>query len=221
MFLEYFLRASDNLRNAGLQSAVKIGSAVSEDYLKALDLETDLPMPKELRQFYMELGDGFTFIPDDVSDSSLVGWEPMRLRDHKGCNIGFMGQIEEEAMHEINSPRPRADPVRLRDEMARRKQWVPFYGFVGGGDYLCVDTSETPNPIRSYESLSWRSSPQTWDFILAPSFTEFVERWSRYNFLTPSGEWTAFCQGRSGQFDWKPQHFPQIGTGVNKSRPDI
>ncbi len=168
-------------------------------------------MPKELRQFYMELGDGFTFIPDDSSDSSLVGWETMRLRDHKGCNIGFIGVIEEEAIDEINSARPRADPVRLRQEMVRRQRWVPFYGFVGGGDYLCIDTSQTPNSIRFYESLTWRFNPQTWNFMLASSLTEFVERWSCYNFLSPSGAWTSFCGDRSGQFDWKPQHFPQIG----------
>jgi hypothetical protein len=210
MFLEYFIRAREYLSQHGLKPGMVMGAPVSEHELNALDKETDLPTPPELRHFYVEMGDGFRFDPAESDLSGLVGWDPMRLADHRICNIGFGGEIEREAMSEIGKPTPRTDPALLKEEMQRRKLWMPFYGLVGGGDYLCLDLSVSPPSVRFYESLVWVAVPWTWDFILAPSFTEFVERWSRYHFLTPAGEWTSFCTERSGRFDWAPEYFPTI-----------
>jgi len=92
---------------------------------------------------------------------------------------------------------------------------MPFYGFVGGGDYLCLDLSARTPAVRFYESQAWVALPHRWDFVLSPSFTEFVEQWSRYHFLTPAGEWTSFCRERSGLFDWRPEHFPRINSRAN------
>ena len=125
-------------------------------------------------------------------------------------NTGFAGQIEEDALEEINNPSPRSGPQLLRQEMERRKRWMPFYGFVGGGDYLCLDLNLSPPAVRFHDSLCWVAIHQTRDIILATSLTDFVERWSRYHFLSPSGAWTSFCRGRSGRFNWAPEHFPKV-----------
>ena len=63
------------------------------------------------------------------------------------------------------------DPSLLRQEAEKRKSWRPFYSFAGGGDYLCLD-HHWPLRLWSYEALTWTVAPQTWDFILALSFTE-------------------------------------------------
>ena len=187
-----------------------MGSPVSERDLRASDASTDFPMPLELRQFYLELGDGFAFLPDEGDTSHLVGWDYMHLADHKIWNNGFGGAIEEEAMREIEQPSPRTNPELLKQEMARRKRWMPFYGFVGGGDVLCLDLNMSPPAVRFYEAQVWTALPHRWDFVLAASFTEFVERWSRYHLLSPSGGWTSFCRERAGLFDWAPEHFPRV-----------
>ncbi len=207
MFAKYFTDARENLRRLGFQAAIRMGTLVLEDHLLNLDLQTDLPMPPELRRFYLELGDGFEFIPDESDEVNRVGWEPMHLSDHRICNMGFYSQIEEGAMQELNGRHPRVNPDQLKEEMEKRKKWMPFYGFIGGGDYLCLDLSVNPPTVRFYAAFTWMATPATWDFVLAPSFTDFVERWSRYNFLSPSGAWTSFCHELSGQFDWKPEHF--------------
>ena len=210
MFIEHFQRARDNLNQRGLRARVEMGSPVSEGDLKAVDAETDFPMPTELRQFYLEVGDGFTFIPDDSETSDLVGWERMSLDDHKTFNSGFAGAIEEEAMRELGKRSSRTDPELLKQQLERRMRWMPFYGFLGDGNVLCLDLSVNLPVIRFYEALVWTSAPQTWDFMLAASFTEFVERWSQYQFLSPAGAWTSFCTGdHFGRFDWAPEHFPQ------------
>jgi SMI1 / KNR4 family (SUKH-1) len=211
MYMEHFIRAHDYLREQGLKPSLVKGSRVTEKHLRALDVETDHPMPEELRRFYLELGDGFRFELDE-SNSELVGWEPMNLSQHQICNRGFGSQIEEEVTRELGKKNRRSDPALLRQELERRKRWMPFFGFVGGGDYLCLDLTTNPPGVRFYEALIWTGVPSTWDFILASTFTEFVERWSRYHFLSPHGvPWTSFCTGgRAGRFDWAPEHFPRI-----------
>jgi cell wall assembly regulator SMI1 len=210
MFLERFLHARQYLRQQGLRPQVVRGAPVSQSDIKAVDAETGFPMPPELRQFYLELGDGFMFNPDDTESSELIGWEPMHLEDHRICNKGFGSRIHEEVAREIGSGLPRTDPALLRQEMKRRKAWMPFYGFVGGGDYLCLDLGVTPPSVRFFEAIAWVAIPSTWDFVVAPSFVEFVERWGRYHFLSPRGGWTSYCEELSGQFDWAPEHFPQL-----------
>jgi hypothetical protein len=210
MFLENFIFARDYLSHRGLKPALKMGSPVSERDLDVLDAETDSPLPAELREFYLEMGDGFEFVPDENPDSKWTGWEQMWLSDHKICNIGFCTQIEEEANTEIARSKPRTPVELLRQEMEKRKRWMPFYSFAGGGNYLCLDLSVTPPAVRFYEALYWVAIPQSWSLLIASSFTEFVREWSRHYFLTPSGEWTSFCRDRSGRFDWHSKHFPQI-----------
>ena len=87
-----------------------MGTAVSENDLSALDEATDFSMPPELRQFYLEVGDGFAFVPDDRDASNLVGWDYMHLADHKVWNLGFGSAIEEEAMRELGTPSDRTNP---------------------------------------------------------------------------------------------------------------
>ena len=117
MFLDYFTRARNYLSEQGLKPCIELGERVSESELAALDSSTDMPMPAELRPFYLELGDGFHFVLDTDRESNLTGWEPMHLDDHKIANRGFAGQIEEDALEEINNPSPRSGPQLLRQEM--------------------------------------------------------------------------------------------------------
>lgn len=178
---------------------------MSESDLDLINQRTDHPMPSELRCFYIEMGDAFLFTPDDVPDSPLTGWTANHLDDYAIWNNGFHTAIEEETTGEIASGRSRVDPKLLRAEAERRKRWIPFYGFNGGGDVLCLDSD---GKVRFYEALYWRSCPETWDFVLADSFDDFVVKWSKYSFVEPNCFWTSFCVGLSGVFDWSPQHFP-------------
>lgn len=209
MFKELFLDARDYLNQRGFKATLIMGVPVTEAEISAVDSLTDFPMSLELKRFYSELGDGFEFrVEGRDNDCDMVGWEPMRLADHQIANTGFGQQLEEEALRELGRTSPRVNEALLKKEVVRRKQWMPFYGFAGGGNYLCLDLSMTPHPVCFYEALVWPSRIKTWDFILAHSFTDFVQRWSRFHYLTPSGEWTSFCQERTGQFDWDAKYFP-------------
>jgi cell wall assembly regulator SMI1 len=215
MFLEKFIRARDNLIDRGFKPALTMGSPVSERDLDALDAKTNFSLPPELRQFYLEMGDAFGFEPDTRNSPAHAGWEPgwevMRLADHKIHNIGFVSAIQEEAATALGRKNSRTPPELLKQEVERRKRWMPFYGFGGNGNCLCLDLAENPPTVRFYDSITWTNLPQAFDFILASSFTEFVERWGHYNFLAPKRVWwTSFCDDCSGRFDWAPGHFSRI-----------
>lgn len=204
MFLKCFNLAYEHMRNAGRIPYIKIGSSVVAADLDVIDIATDHLMPSELRAFYLELGDAFEFIPDSRLES-LTGWQATWLGDYEIHNCGFFHQIEEEALSATSGSLEQRYLDLLRIETEARKQWIPFYGFTGGGDLLCLDRQ---GGVRFYESLSWCTSPQTWSFLLAESFADFVTKWSRYCFVTPGSSWASFCMGRTGVFDWAPEHFP-------------
>jgi hypothetical protein len=211
MYLEHFLRSRDFLSQHGLNPTLKMGRPLSEKDLTAADAKAGVSMPAELRQFYLELGDGFQFIPDDDQELNLGSWAGMYLSDHVIVNEDFGLHVREEAIDRI--PKAIVHPDLLRKEREKRCSWMPFFGFGCGGSYLCLDVTGDPPPVRVYNNSYWLTNPQTWSFVLASSFTEFVEKWSQYHFLTPLGDWLLFCRLREGTFDWAPEHFPQIETG--------
>jgi hypothetical protein len=150
-------------------------------------------MPADLRRFYVEMGDGFEFVPHDIPKSPLDGWERNWRNDYTVWNKGFYTAIEEEGSREIASSRPRVDLQLLREEAQRRRKWIPFYGFNGGGDFLCLDLE---GKVQFYQTMDWTASPTLCSgFILADSFTDFVERWTKYSFVAPGSGcgWTSFC----------------------------
>jgi len=214
VYREYFIAAKDYLQQHGMNPVLRQKRVVSEAEMDLIDQRTDRPMPSDLRRFYIEMGDAFHFVPNDVLDSPLEGWEPNHLDDYAIWNKGFHTAIEEEVSREIASSRPRVHPDILREEGERRKKWIPFYGFVGGGDVLCLDAD---GKVQFYQVMDWTALPNLCNgFVLADSFTDFIERWSKYSFVVPGSVcgWTSFCWNRSGVFDWSPSHFPR---GVDRS----
>ncbi len=211
MYREYFIAAREYLQQQGMNPVFWQKGAVTAADIDLIDQRTDHPMPSEIRRFYIEMGDAFLFTPNDAPDSPLNGWTANHLDDYAIWNKGFHTAIEEDAYEEIASIRPRVDPRLLREEAERRKRWIPFYGFNGAGDVLCLDSE---GRVKFYEALYWRSCPDTWSFVLADSFDDFVARWSKYSFVDPGCLWTSFCIGRTGAFDWAPSHFPH---GVDRS----
>jgi len=201
MYLPLFQSALTHLRALGMDAAIIPGTPVTAADLDAVDQVTDYPMPEPLRRFYLELGSGFRFEPDQRDFSGLWGWDPMWLDDHRISNTDFHFQVEDDVS---NHPRVTKDE-RFEAIVADRKRWVSFY-FGGDGCRLCLDPA---GAVRYYQVIWWPGLPDTWDFRLADSFDDFMERWSRYHFISPEGrEWTSFCYDRCGSFDWAPEHFP-------------
>jgi hypothetical protein len=72
MFLNYFTAASEHLHQYGNNPRIKLGSPVSDADIELVSQRTDHLMPSDLRQFYMELGDAFEFVPDERANSTLL-----------------------------------------------------------------------------------------------------------------------------------------------------
>ena len=209
MYREQFEAASQFLRSKGMHPHFESRSPVTEDDILELNKVTDLPMPTQLKDFYLEMGDGFYFRPDSADDSSLEGWEGNLLSDYRIHNQGFWTAIEEELQNELSRDLPRNEPVLLKEQADCRKVWVPFYGFVGSGDLLCLNAQ---GRVMFYQALDWVADPDLCQgFEVADSFESFVNQWSKFSFISPDQGWTSFSWNRSGQFDWDASHFPQVG----------
>jgi len=216
MYSAYFIAAAHHLTGRSILPEIGERKGCTEEELARIEIRMGSVIPAELRAYYSELGSWFSFTPD----IDQTGFRVAPLLDLESQQ-GFAQTIVEEAEHEIQSERPRVEPHLLRAEAERRANWFPFYNIGGGGYLLCLDLARDPHPVCYHEAVYWRGlSPSSWTFELAPSFTEFLQRWSRYCFSEPGSEITTFCMDRKGAFDWDSEHFnPKYDRGTTNAYP--
>jgi hypothetical protein len=205
MFSEYFRAAEMHLRASGKSPQIREGRPVSDAQLDDVERLIKRSIPRELRLFFCELGDGYSFEPDEGQEGFMIGW----LGDYRYKVAGFVDAIREEAPpgREYRNP-----PELVARELAKREDWFPFYNFGGGGYMFCLDLNESPSPIRYYERVYWPDdSPDTWGFQAADSFLTFVRQGSRFCFADLlDGTLIGHASGASGRFDWAPSRFNSI-----------
>jgi hypothetical protein len=202
MFAEYFEAAARHLRSIGRTPLIRVGDALTNEHLAQVERVIAQPIPVDLRSYLCEMGDKYSFSPDENQNGFGLGF----LEDYRFQIPGFPESLQEEAVLERCR---RNAPELVQRELARRKKWFPFYNF-GCGRYLfCLDLSETPAPVRYYECVYWpNDSPEEWDFRLADSLLEFVRQWSRYCFSDSNGTTLInVAMHATGRFDWAPSRF--------------
>ncbi|MEO0795660.1 MAG: SMI1/KNR4 family protein [Verrucomicrobiota bacterium] len=204
MYKALFEAASKHLRTNGIEPLLIEGEPISEARLLDAERKIGRPIPQDLRTFFLEMGDGFQFIPDREKENLffMVSW----LEDIVD-NADFPKILQEEAEDTGGNP---SDLVAA--ELKRRQNWLPIYNIGGGGYMFCLDLEESPSPVRYYERCYWPSdAPETWTFKLADSFHDFVLQWSRYCFEEANGATLInIAMGLTGKFDWAPTRFNPI-----------
>jgi hypothetical protein len=207
VFTKYFSESKNRLKKLGFNpKMVRLGGRVSESDIVLIEKTTNRPMPPELRAFFLEMGDRFTFIPDDSPGSPLYnGWPPISLGDYEQSNkeSGLSSEIDVYVSQELESNSSRVNPDLLRQEAERRKAWIPFYG---GTDRLCLDAE---GKVQFFQAEAWTADCS--GFLLAESFLDFFMKCSKYSFVVPEGVsyWDSFCYDKVGVFDWSPSLFPK------------
>jgi SMI1 / KNR4 family (SUKH-1) len=202
MFREYFNAAEEYLNSIGKSPVIRAGQPVSETQLNEVERIIGRPIPTELRIYFREMGDGYSFSPAQDQEGLMIGW----LGDYRYKVAGFVDAIREEvALAGIC----RNAPEVVARELLRRERWFPFYNFGGGGYMFCIDLNESPSPICYYERVYWpNDSPDTWGFRAADSFLDMVRQWSRFCFADMMNDnLINFASGASGRFDWAPSRF--------------
>lgn len=202
MFAEYFEAAEKHVRSIGKTPEIRRGRPVTEEQLDDVQRLIERPIPGELRAYFQEMGDGYSFSPAEGHDGFMIGW----LGDYRYKVAGFVDALRFESQperchkhtHEI-----------IERELARRERWFPFYNFDGGGYMFCLDLNESPAPITYYERVWWpNDAVETWGFRVADSFLDMVQHWSRFCFSDVEGHTLiSFASGMSGRFDWAPSRF--------------
>jgi hypothetical protein len=209
VYSEYFTAAAHFLTARGILPEIGERKACAEEDLARAETRIGGAIPAELRAYYNELGDWFSFRPELEQNGFRVA-----LLTDLHSQQDFAQEIMEEAEYEIRSLRPRNDPEALKAEAERRAHWFPFYNIGGGGYLLCLDTARNPSPVFYHEAVYWRAHPPSlWTFELAPSFAEFLRQWSRFCFSDPGCSLINFCMDRHGAFDWAPRH---LGTKYDR-----
>ena len=204
-FRKHFESAISHLTSMGAEYDMYQGEAVSETTIANLEAKLGWSLPTELREFYLEMGDGFSICPHGDEGGFFV--EPMCELEAKNS---WEDQVEGCFTMVDDSPDAAS---KAEEEFQRRLNWFPFHGFGSGGYFFCIDTNEPRGPIRYYERVYWPTdSPEQWSFSLADSLEDLVTQWSRYCFAGPtdSGGMINHVMGLEGRFDWQTTPFPDI-----------
>jgi hypothetical protein len=205
MFAEYFKAAERHLRAIERTPSIDHGRPVSEAQLDEIEGIIGRAIPSELRLFFREMGDGYSFKPDEEQEGFMVGL----LSDYRYKLADFAEVLREEAPPGANRTHP-AEVVA--HELARREQWFPFYNFGGGGYMFCLDLNTSPAPVRYYERCYWPTdSIDHWELRMADSLLDFVRQWSRFCFSDAKGATLInLALSARGRFDWDSSRFEPI-----------
>lgn len=195
-YLAIFEQASINLSTEGFYVKILKGEPVTAAEIDRIEKKIGKIINPELKFFLLELGDRFQFCIHDIEGNEVPSWDPIGIEDLATHNQGFGEMICEEISGNSN--------LMVKNEADSRKSWMPFYGFSGGGDILCLDKN---GYVRFYESLTWQHLPSTWSAFVATSFHDFVTKWGERSFIAPMGDWAACCSDLVGEFDWNHDLF--------------
>jgi hypothetical protein len=205
MFAEYFKAAEKHVRAIGRTPSIDRGRPVSEAELDEIEDIIRRAIPPELRSFFREMGDGYSFTPDEDHDGFRIGL----LSDYRYKVAGFAEVLRGEAPPGANHAH---SAEIVAQELARRERWFPFYNFGGGGYLFCLDLNSSPAPVRYYERCYWPTDPiDHWELRMADSLLDFVRQWSRFCFAdTNEGTLINLALDARGRFDWAPSLFEPI-----------
>lgn len=196
-FKTYFEQAKDYLKKLGIVVTMIQGKPVTADMLKEAETEIGLGLPVAFKEFYLEMGDNFTF----------------EYRVHSlGEDRSFYWVLDEIFTFPLTVQRLRDDVGLILDngkhpEMAECLNWVPIRS-EPDGNWFCIDC--LTGKIRYYETVYGSQSA-----IVADSIDHWVSSWSRYCFSDPLNEngsrhslLESCCYDLGeGSFAWEPSNF--------------
>ena len=211
-YQEYTEIASLHLRKIGVEPDISSGSPLTEKDLESAEDEMGVSLPAELREYLMEMGDGFQFgySAEDITGNGddFFFWGIDSLRDI----VSDYQSMREEMERNAGGEGDYCDSEECKEESRRRMNWVPVSGIGGGGYTLCVDANEGRGDIRFHDI---RMGDDHFPSIrLASSIHDWMAKWCRFCFSQPlwdgtdkHAELVSYCWEKDGTFDWDPSKF--------------
>lgn len=212
-FQKHIEIATNHLRGIGIEPEIRRGRPVTNQDLDEAEEEMGIPLPDELRQYLIEMGDGFQW---GYSVKSIIGndgpeffwWYIDCVEDIVSDYLSMREEMERNASGESDS----CNTDACREESRRRMSWVPVSGVGGGGYTLCVDANEGGGEIRYHDI---RMGDGHFPSIrLALSIDDWMAKWSRFCFSEPlwdgtdkHGDLVSYCWEKEGTFDWDASKF--------------
>lgn len=220
-FKKYFYAAHDHLKAIGLAPEIRSGQRLLVQDVKDLESELGRPLPQELTEYFLELGDGFAFLCGHPKRMLVAYWGIPPLAEMLSC----WSCIHDEA---VSVSKGENDYVHdgteeCRREASKRLHWLPIENL--SGTYICIDMACHPSPIR-YHNKYWAvgtGASEGNSMILAPSLRDYIRMWSRFCFSEPVIDGHplglgSYVDGKEGVFDWDPSRFsPRYDRGTTEA----
>lgn len=205
-FYSYIQRVAEHLDKLGVDYTIQKGTPIAPEEIKRFDDLVGSSLPKELKEYLEEMGDGFVFYHPSG------GWH---IEGFSAC-IEEWGSNQDDLMdEELERYYGSNFDEEVLAEGRRRRKWLPIYGFGGGGYTINYDCGEELGAIRYHDI---RNPANKSSACIAKSIEEWMDKWSRFCFTSPAGSdfFESYIDSVEGNFSWDEALFSQEYTIDNQ-----
>jgi hypothetical protein len=214
-YTQLFKDVEKHLNSQGIECELEFGNKVSKKQLD--DFCENIDLPDDLREFYLEIGDGIEL----TYTTQFDGEE--EYRSFWMFNLEYIEMNYEPSREALEEQLGWDISAKEKDNLNIAVNWIPFIDDVDAS-FICID--QKTNQIVFYRVYKDWSKPIV---ILAKDLYEFLHDWSLYCFSDPYAKNTksfeAFNDFIDSNYDnkekiftWDPELFHQklIRTKQNK-----
>jgi SMI1 / KNR4 family (SUKH-1) len=209
-YLQLFQRAQAHLKGLQVESSFYPGGHVIDWDLWAAKDTMKRPLPEDLRQFYLEVGNGLSFNWKAESAKQYPPFANVEVPSLWSLGRGYLEYQDGECYspekaEEYGFPYTK-DRQLAKRTAARMWHWLPVFA-EGNGDKICLDLSLPSCPVI-FHKHDWHDGGSGDNgHLLAENWKAFLTRWASVCFQCPKSLWWVSAFKPGGGVSWEGEQF--------------
>jgi cell wall assembly regulator SMI1 len=168
------------------------------------------PLPDDLKQFYLAVGDGLCFRWEAESAEKYPPFANLQIPSLSFLASQYL-EWRESVLYSPDETEEYSFPYTKNPELAKRTaarmwHWLPVL-VEGNGDQICIDLS-TPSCPVIFDRHDWMDGGSGDNgYLLAESWSFFLTRWAGVCFQFPKSLWWYSVLKPGGGVYWEGEDF--------------
>ncbi len=196
-YKDLFENARMALSSHGIEVTADYGKPLTNATIDVAERKLGSHLPADLRQLYMDLGDGLHFGWDIEGRRHMGLFELAPLKDlikeHKSDK-----KYQESMLEDV-------DDQNEKRTWANMLKWINFHA-EGNGDMFALDTTRDPHPVVFNQHDRNDGGDATNGFLLGDDLGSFMTKWGSFCFQCPKSLWWPSVR-KDFRVNWDSEEF--------------